>query len=329
MKRIVAFVVSLALLPASVHGQEADFSEACRADEQALQAVESQFAGRQKQIEDRGEEIERNAPDGLKISGTVKFENAHMALHVPSVTMKTQAFSFDTPSVTMKQRGFKWKVPQVAMETRTVGHYYTVECRRWRCKTVRKAIKTDVPVTRMVLKEASTKIPEFTMHTVSIKTDVPEVKMTRKDLYYKLPHITVANPIPETGPLEKQGKALEADARQLGTEIEVRATELTDKLFGCHRKQLVDERENVARSFEEGIVQLNKAIAVAKAMDADPTAFQPSDAADGQTLDLVAQREKLIADRDLALAQLDGSITALAEGNAIDLPAAAALTETS
>lgn len=329
MKRIVAFIVGLALLPMPVHGQEADFSEACRADEQALQGVESQFAGRQKRIADQGEEIERDAPDGLKTSGTVKFENAHMALHMPSVTMKTRAFSFDTPSVTMRQRGFRWKVPQLTMETRTIGHYYTVECRRWRCKPVRKAIKTDVPVTRMVLKEASTKIPEFRMNTVSIKTDVPEVKMVRKDLYYKLPHITVADPIPETGPIEKRGRTLEADVRQLGTEIEARAAELTNKLFGCHRKQLVDEREKVAASFEEGIVQLNKAIAVAKAVDADPTAFQPSDAADGETLDLVAQRDKLIVDRDAALAQLDGSITALASANAVDVPAAAALTETS
>ncbi|WP_447724856.1 hypothetical protein [Sphingomonas koreensis] len=329
MKTIGASIAALAILQAPAYGQEANFSEQCAADEQALTTMESQFSDRQKRIQDEGEDIERDAPDGLRISGTVKFENAHMALHLPSVTMKTRAFSFDVPSVTMRQRGFKWKVPEVTMELRVVGHYYTIECRRFRCKTVRKAIKTKMPVTRMVLKSASTNIPEFRMNAVSIKTDVPEVTMQRKDLYYKLPHITVADPIPDTGPTEKRGKRLEEDARQLSGEMEVRSAELTDKLFGCYRTRLVGERETVAKSFEEGIAELTKAIAVVKAMEADPAAFQPSDAPDGQTINLVTQREKLIADRDDALAKLDESIAALMVRNQIDVPAAAALTKTS
>lgn len=326
MKTTGASIAAVAMLCAPAYGQDMIASGQCAADEQALNTIESQFADRQKAIQDEGDEIERNAPDGLRISGTIKFENAHMALHLPSVTMKTRAFSFGVPSVTMRQRGFKWKVPEVTMETRVVGHYYTVECRRFSCKTVRKAIKTKMPVTRMVLKSASTDIPEFRMNTVSIKTDIPEVTMRRQDLYYKLPHITVADPIPDTGPTEKRGKRLEEEARKLSGEMQVRSAELTDQLFGCYRGQLVTERGTVAKSFEDGIAELTKAIDVVKAMKADPTAFQPSDATDGETIDLVAQRDKLIADRDDALAKLDDAITVLMARNQTDVPAAAALT---
>jgi len=81
------------VLQTPVYGQETDFSAACLADEQALQTIESEFAGQQKRIQDEGEDIEKDAPEGLKISGTISFENAHMALHLPSVTMRTKEFS--------------------------------------------------------------------------------------------------------------------------------------------------------------------------------------------------------------------------------------------
>lgn len=326
MKTLVATIAVAAVLHASALASETSHSAQCVADEQALATIETQYADRQKQIQDEGEDIQRDAPDGLVISGAVKFEDAHMALHLPSVTMKPKAISFDVPQVTMKQRGFKWKVPEVTMENRVLFHVVRLRCKWLKCKTERKPVITKVPVTRMVLKSASTSIPEFRMETVSIKTDIPEVTMKRQDLHYKLPHITVADPIPDTGPTEKRGKKLAADAQQLSNEIEARSAELTDKLFGCYRGQLVAERETVARSFEDGIAELNKAIKVVKAMNADPSAFQPSDAPDGETIDLIAQRDKLIADRDAALAQIDQSIAALVDRGTQDVEAAAAIT---
>ncbi len=326
MNTLMASLAVAATLHAPAFAADKSYTEQCAADEQALSTIETQYADRQQQIKDEGEDIERDAPDGLRMSGRVVFENAHMALHLPSVTMKTRQMKFDVPQVTMRQRGFKWKVPEVTMEMRTIGHYYTIECRRFRCKTVRKAIKTKVPVTRMVLKSASTDIPEFRMETVSIKTDIPEVTMRRQDLHYKLPRITVDNPIPDSGPTEKRAKKLEADAQKLSNEIEARSAELTDKLFGCYRGQLVAERETVARAFEDGIAELSKTIRVVKAMDADPSAFQPADAPEGETINLIAQRDQLIADRDAALAALDETIAALLDRGDKDVPAAAAAT---
>lgn len=326
MKTLMASLAVAATLHAPAFGEDKSYTEQCAADEKALSTIETQYAGRQQHIKDEGDSIERDAPEGLRISGRIVFEDAHMALHLPSVTMKTQMMKFDVPQVTMRQRGFTWKVPEVTMEIRVIGHYYTVECRRFRCKTVRKEIKTKVPVTRMVLKSASTNIPEFRMRTMSIKTDIPEVTMQRQDLHYKLPRITVENPIPDTGPTEDRAKKLEAEARKLSNEITARSAELTDKLFGCYRGQLVAERETVARSFEEGIAELNKTIRVVRAMDADPSAFQLADAPEGETINLIAQRDQLIADRDGALAALDESIAALLERGEKDVPAAAATT---
>jgi hypothetical protein len=318
---LASAVAALTLMPSASAVQDDVVIPGCEAQERAVAALESEYGQDIKAVQDEGDDIERDAPSGPRISGTIKFETTRVALHLPSITMRNREFSMNLPQMTTRQRGFSWKVPEVRMETRVVARVPSLRCTWLKCKTYMKEIKTDVPVTTMVLKRASTNIPEFRMARTSFTTKIPTVKMVRQDLIYKLPHITIANPIPETGPTEARGEALNARATQLTSRMEADGASRTEALYSCYLEKLVEQRATVAASFETGIAELNKAINVAKSLQADPTAFKPDD---GDAIDLVAQRSQLIVDRDAALAQIDDAIKALADRTNIDVPAASA-----
>lgn len=323
MRKIIIITALCTIPTAQAFGQgiEVDVGAACKSQEDALAGVAAEFAADQERIEHESREIEDEAPQGPRISGEIVFEDAHVGLHLPSVTMTDATFAFDTPQLTMKQKGFKWKVPEVVMVDKVVARVPVLRCTWLRCRTEMKDIITAVPETRWKLKEASTDVPEIRMARTQLITAIPRVEMRRQDLYYKLPRITVDDIIPDYGPTESRSKHLKHEADQLAAAMTARSAELTDGLFDCYRSNLVTQRSRLVTEFEHGIGELTKAINVVRAMDADPAAFQPSDAPDGQTINLLAQREDLIEKRDAALAKIDAAIAQLTTQTTEDIEA--------
>jgi len=287
---------------------DASAARVCQVQEDALGQLESKYKPEQDRLKERGDEIKDEAPDGLEISGEIKFEDAHIALDLPQVTMLTTQVVFDVPQVTMKQKKISFDIVEMKMERREIGRKPEVTC-KWgpwgpKCTTKWTPIYADIPVFKKVTKEFSTDIPEVRMDRQDLSFDLPDVSMKRVDMHYKLPYISVANPIPDTGPTEEKGKALEADAKSLAGRINADSAEGVAALFSCHTDQLFMERAKVSSDFDEAISQMDAAIASVRSIGANPEDF----GLDGNKTNLVRQREELTKQRDDALTKIDSAL---------------------
>ncbi len=306
MKKSLALslAVSVGLSPAVAQTTtDASSASVCKVQEDALAQLEAKYKPEQDRLKERGDEIRDEAPNGPKISGEIKFEDAHMALDLPQVTMRNTQIVFDVPQVTMKQKKVSFDIIETRMERREIGRKPEVTCKwgTWgpKCTTKWTPIYIDVPVYEKTTKEFSTDIPEVRMDRQDLSFDLPDVSMKRVDMYYKLPHITVANPIPETGPTEEKGKALEAEAKSLAGRISADSAEGVAALYNCHTEQLVIERAKVSRDFDEAISQMDAAIDSVRRIGANPEDF----GMDGNKTNLIRQREERIKVLEEQLAQ--------------------------
>jgi hypothetical protein len=285
----------------------------CVAQESDLARMNEEFLPEQDDIKVDADELKNDAPGTLEIKGEVIFVDAHVALHLPQVTMKNRKIAFDVPQTTSRLRRFSWSVPEVRMENRVIGRYPQFTC-NWRgCRTRWRDIVTKIPVTRMVRKDASTNVPEFRMDRREFVTAMPEVKLVRKDMYYKMPQITVKNPLEEQSRTQVRSEQLQKRGSQLSDKMKARSIELSGKLFDCHRDSLMTKRDAAAQSFEQGITQLNGAIEFIRSQGADPAAFVPEEPGAAR-IDLIAQRDQLLKDRDKALAEMDKAIADMSNG---------------
>jgi len=327
MKNLVLTAAVFALINGAPAVAQVAPASACKVQEDELAQLSEKYKPEQDRLAARGKELEDEAPANLKISGEIKFQDEHIALDLPQVTMKVQKVGFDVPQVTMKQRSISFNVVDTVMERQKIGEKPNITCRNRphfpytpRCTTTWDPIYADVPVLKTTTKSFSTDIPEVKMQRTDLSLDIPEVAMKRVDMYYKLPTITVKNPIPETGPIEKDGKELEAEAQGLAGRINADAAEATAALYRCHTDGLVAQRAEIVKDFDGASEQLTSAIATVTRMGANPASFTT----ESGTVNLVKQLDDLLAMRKAALEQIDAAIKQMRAEGEKDLKAAAA-----
>jgi hypothetical protein len=288
--------------------QPAVAQEVCQAEMAKMNGVTSSFESEQKQIEQEGRDIESDGQD-IGVSGIVdiKMKDQHWAFDVPTVTMKDKKMALDLPQVTMKLRTLSWDEPVVVMKLVKTGEYPEFKCNGFKCTVKWSPIYSHVPTTEMRRREIKLDIPETKMNRTDLIMSVPEFKMTRQDWHVKVPEITINNLKVEAKELEGRGKDLQTRAEALATRMKTDTATASSSLYQCYGNDLQGKRAQVMTQFAGAIGQLDAAIKAAGAQGLDPSAM----AAEGGTVNLLAQRQKLVEDQNGALAQIDAAITQL------------------
>jgi len=191
------------------------------------------------------------------------------------------------------------------MENRVVGSYpefhgFTV---RW------KHIITKVPVTRIVQREASLGVPEFSMHRDDMSFDEPEVFRTRR-VSFKVPNIKLesahgsgenATPTPSPSEEVAGSKDIEdsATALAIAERKELAATSIT--ALEKHRADLQTQQV-------QSIGQIAEAIKKTKEAGVNPADVKLED---GKKLNLSTELESVSKQFSDALKQIDDAIAQL------------------
>jgi hypothetical protein len=331
MSKLSLSAATIAFVMASTsNAQQIDPSQTCKEEQQALEGLAEKYKPEQERLKAEGDDIRDEAPANLRISGEIVFEDAHVGFDVPQVTMTQRQISFDVPQVTMKQRNISFDIFEPGMERQKIGEKPSMTCRnnpyfpyQPRCTTTWEPIYADVPVLSKKTVRISTDIPEVRMDRTDMALSIPAVSMNRIDLYYKLPRVTVANPIPDSGPVEEKGKALEQKANALANRINEDAAQGTNALYRCHTDQLVLQRQEVVMQFDSALDQLSSAITSVTRMGANPESFTT----ESGTVNLVRQFEDLKKQRAAAIEKIDAAIAQMRTDGQSELRKASAYSE--
>ena len=308
--RVIYIIPVLALsLPAPLLAQD----EECTAQEKAVNEITGLFLKDQNDLNSRSKSIQDDA-DKVGISGSVdlKMVEQKWIFDIPTVVMKTKAMALDLPQVTMNLRTLSWDNPTIVMQPKPMGRYPEFYCKGgWipKCTVKWKDIITHVPVTEMRRKEIKMHIPETKMARTDFKMDIPEIHSDRKEWFVKVPEVTLVNVVAEAEKLKSRGDALGADAMALASRQKEVAAERTAALFLCHITSLQAKRTDVATQFETALGSIDGAIDMIQKNGGNPSSLVTD--AGGSPNNLLAQRLELIAQRDLALKQIDEALNIL------------------
>lgn len=327
MKKFYLSTAFATIIVSPTMAQETAPSNVCLVQQQALEGLAERYKPEQDRLKAEGDEIRDEAPSNLRISGEIVFEDTHAAFDLPQVTMKRQNISFDVPQVTMKQRNISFDIFEPGFDRVRIGEKPRTVCRnnphfpyQPRCTVSWDPIYANIPVLKKKTQRISTDIPEVRMETAAIALNIPEIAMKRVDMFYKLPRITVKNPIPDTGPTEEKGKALEQKANALANRINEEAAQGTSALYGCHTDQLISQRGEMAKQFDAALEQLSSAISSVTRMGANPESFTT----ESGTVNLVKQFNDLKSQRETALEKIDAAIKQMRSDGDVDLRKASA-----
>ncbi|QVM84798.1 hypothetical protein [Novosphingobium decolorationis] len=122
-----------------------------------------------------------------------------------------------------------------------------------------------------------------------------------------IPEFTVRNVKVEAEKLEGRGDALSARASSLAEAMKKETSDASAGIYQCYRDNLTAKRVEVAAQFDVGIGQLDGAIEALKAGGANPSSIQ----SDAGPVDMLKQRDDLIAQRDVSLKQIDDALAQL------------------
>lgn len=282
--------------------------EVCQAELARMNGITSTFENDQKQIEEEGRDIESDGKDiGVEGVFDLKMNEQHWAFDLPSVTMKEHKMALDLPQVTMKLRTLSWDEPVVVMKLVKTGEYPEFRCRGFKCTVKWSPMYAHMPITEMRRREIKLDIPETKMARTDMVTSVPEFKMKRHDWYVKVPQITVRSISVQAQELEGRGKELQTRAEAHASRMKADTATASSTLYQCFGNDLQGKRGQIIAQFGGAISQLDAAIKAAGAQGLDPSAM----AAEGGTVNLIAQRQKLVDDQNGALAQIDAAIAQL------------------
>jgi hypothetical protein len=303
MRIVNRTISSLAVIATLLATSEPAFAqEACQAQVDELNAVTSRFSDEQTAIQHEAEDIEGDSHDGV-LSGTVdiRMNEQRWAFDLPTATMHNRVMSLDLPQVSMRPRAISWSIPVNGTRRIKIGQRPEMTCHGLHCTVHWRDIYANVPTIEMRRQEIRLDVPEFRVARTQWTMGVPEFRMARQEWIVKIPQVTIHDLHAEARDLEHRGQDLSGRADALAERMRTATTEAAAHIYQCHRDDLNAKRLEVAAQFDQGIGQLDGAIASLRAQGIDPAAASM----DGQTVDLVAQRQQLVSGKDAALAQID------------------------
>lgn len=264
-----------------------------------IAAINARYAEQFAAIEAEGRQLTDDAPDpssieaGVGFEFDVKFETTTLKFDVPEVVMKTRKFSMHLPQFRMNRTTISWDNPEFFTEYKKVGEYPCFKGWKWySCD-----IKMDVPVMKMVRREASFDVPEVFWDVTSFSLDIPEFFSKRVEIKLDLPQFYLKDVKVEIGEHEDRVKALSAKATAIA---EAQKTEVMAVVVN----RIGEQRTAVEQQFSQAIASLDDAINQIAAAGANPTQV-PSE---GGAINLLAMKDELVAKRDATLADMDAQI---------------------
>ncbi len=249
----------------------------------------------------------------------VKLKTTSIKFDIPKFSTELQKIIFDVPTTKMELKEISWTVPATKMERRCISKRPVTTCKRRKpslkypnplpkCEVTmeciymdvpvvyqkRMDIKVDMPVFSMRKQEFSFDKPVITFETIEIKLDLPQFHL--RDLSADLQH--------QEDEYEEIGNDMETQVNLAKNEMdEDLITEIggtVDVIFDEIRKQLIDERGNVSKQFDDAIGKMKSAIKILKGNNAT-----------SETPRLESELAKLVEDYKIVLNEIDLSIEQL------------------
>jgi hypothetical protein len=300
-----AYLITTALLttismPHPALAQDQSMVTAAEAEtDPEIAAINARYAEQFAGIEAEGRKLKDDAPDpsaveaGIGVEFDVKWEITTLKFDVPEIVMKTREFSMHLPQFRMKTTTISWDNPEFYNEYKKVGEYPCFYDWEWHSCD----IKMDVPVLKMVRREASFDVPEVFWDVTSFSLDIPEFYSKRIEIKLHLPQFYVKDVKVEIGEHKERVEALSAKAKTIAEAQKSEVMAVVASRVANHRKAVEDQ-------FAQGIASLDAAINQISAAGADPTKVP----GEGGTINLIAMKDDLIAKRDATLADMDAQI---------------------
>lgn len=328
MRHLKLLTGLLALAASPAFAQEAT----CTAEQDGLKAVTDKYAAAYAAYQQEGEDLKAQ---GVALDADVTWADTEMVFDTPTVTVRDQRLVFGVPQVTLAQRDIIFGTPSVRMERVKGGQYPEVFCEdTWihlfggktkgvpKCTVRWSDIWLDVPVPFMEEQRITMGIPEFTFDDTEVIMGVPEFSMERQRWVTALPQFTVHSVLLNAGDLKAEADQMQSRVAVTRENQQRDSVSAVHGLFSCYRDRTEGQRRSAAAMFNVSISQLDGVITTLTDQGADPSSVP---AAGGQSSDLIANRARLIEQRDTALAGFD---TALATLDASEKTAIEQLTAT-
>lgn len=293
----------------TTRAQDQTVNEQCLIEKKAVSEISDKYKPKYDKYEKDGQGLQQEG--SAFIEGEVTWKDTEMVFDTPTVTIKDQRIVFGVPQVSMKRNDIVFGTPSVRMKRMKTGQYPEFTCSKHfipKCTVKWSDIITDVPEAFMQEQRVSMDIPEFKFDNTEIIMGIPEFSMARQKWIMGLPQFKTTGYGVNSGGLQDRGKALANDISLTRTaQVEETATSM-NALFSCHRSKLLSDREQAAKRFDDAINQITAVSDTMKAAGADPSAMLT---ADGTKADLLAQRSRLVAQREEALKKFDDSLIKL------------------
>ena len=293
--------------------------------QQKLDEIQERFENRIKKIQQNGatrlNDIRDDSPDPNNVEATlnvtfdVKFKTTAIKFDVPKIGKELHKVVFDIPVVKMELKTISWDVPATKMETRCITkkpvtvcknnpHFpYTPKCTvKMECVymdfpvvyTKRMEIKLDMPQFSTKKQELSFDKPIFSLETITIKIDLPQFYL--RDI---------------SGDLREQEREFEEVGKEMEAQVTLANNEMNDSLvrevgeqvdiiFDEIRNQLIQERQNVSKQFDEAINKMKTTIKILKENNAT-----------SEVINLEGELAQLVEDYKNVLNEIDSNIKEL------------------
>jgi hypothetical protein len=310
----VAYALALTLISNVSYGQEQELP--CSKESAAIEAAAKKFQPQIDSMKEEGNSIEGDK-NKATISGTldIKMVEQTWVLGVPEFKVTMNKASFDVPTATMKTQRIVYDTIETTMVPTKTGQYPETVVEQCMvdgpfgskfssvCTTIRwKDIITSVPQFKKVTTEIKLDIPEFS--TTKWSLDIPniETKVVQQTWKVKIPEITVRNFTVEASKLKERGERLGETAKTVEKQQHGEVTKATAWFYSCQANNLRSQKKTIQAQYSEGIAKIDQAIAQVQGYGIDPTRVK---AADGTTTNLVAVKEKLVAEWNVKSLEID------------------------
>jgi hypothetical protein len=254
----------------------------------------------------------------------VEMRRTSFKLDVPETTIRDQEWLFDTPVVILNDKAISFDLPVPVMRRVRGPDIPRLVC-RMETRDIGLGVKLDVPVCynemepsyfdvpsiEMRRQDIVVGMPEVRMQTQRIVVGVPEITMKTQEMSFDVPFVSlelVADAGKRTADAAKllaeeaQTKALTAEA-SLREQLRFKVSGPCNAMFECFRGELRKAREQTAGYFDPQITQLGNSLAA--------LAGKGVPEGDPEVVNLKITLEKLIKDRDAAVAQIDKALQEL------------------
>ena len=257
----------------------------------------------------------------------IVLKDVKFSMDVPQFKMERRDISFDVPEVTMRNRDIIFHTPSVRMKRIPGPPKPEITCSgtSWRkpipkCTVRYSETWWDIPEPFMQEQRIVLGVPDITMKRNEVSFDVPTSAMKRQEFSFKVPSVTVKNKVAEAKKVESKAKELSKRFEREGELLTQQVKELSKErlvpaltpVFACHRQQIMAQLDAAPIPFDSALASIAASLSQLTA--------QGVPAGDDDYVGLLAQRDKVLADRAAAIDAVQAALKQLddAEKQAVE-----------